>query len=61
MNRKQYDSKEMEYIRYIDELGRIAIPKEIRRELRVKVGDKFQIKLEKDKTVSCKIERSDSI
>ena len=35
-------------IRRIDELGRIAIPSEIRRQLRVKDGDPFEIFTTKD-------------
>jgi len=31
------------FIRRIDDLERIAIPKELRRELRVKDGDSFEI------------------
>lgn len=35
-------------IRRIDELGRIAIPSEIRRQLRIKDGDPFEIFTTKD-------------
>ena len=35
-------------VRRIDDLGRIVIPKEIRRQLRVKEGDPFELFLEGD-------------
>lgn len=44
-------------IRRIDELGRIAIPKEIRRQLRVKDGDPFEIFTTKDGEVVFKLYR----
>ena len=36
-------------VRRIDELGRIAIPKEIRRSLKIKEGDPLEMFLDKDK------------
>ena len=36
-------------VRRIDDLGRIVIPKEIRRQLRIKEGDPFEIFLESNK------------
>ena len=38
-------------IRRIDELGRIVIPKEIRKNLRIKNGDSLEIFLESDNII----------
>ena len=40
--------KETGIVRRIDDLGRIVIPKEIRRSLKIREGDPFEIFLEKD-------------
>jgi len=41
-------------IRRIDDLGRIVIPKEIRRTLRIREGDPFEIFIEQDGGVTFK-------
>jgi AbrB family looped-hinge helix DNA binding protein len=42
-------------IRRIDDIGRIPIPKEIRRQLRIREGDKLEITTENDRIVLKKI------
>lgn len=38
----------MSYIRRIDELGRIVIPKDIRTKIRIREGDNLELKIEND-------------
>ena len=40
--------KETGMVRRIDELGRVVIPKEIRKTLRIKVGDPLEIFTDRD-------------
>ena len=42
-------------VRRIDELGRVVIPKEIRRTLRIKEGDPLEIFTERDELMLKKI------
>lgn len=48
-------------IRRIDELGRIAIPREIRRTLKIKDGDPLEIYRDKDKLILAKYAPEDDI
>lgn len=40
------------FVKRIDDLGRVAIPKELRRELHIREGDKLHIELKDEETVS---------
>ena len=48
-------------IRRIDELGRIVIPKEIRKNLRIKNGDSLEIFLESDNIILKKYSQLETI
>ena len=48
-------------IRKIDELGRIVLPKEIRKSLNINTGDDFQITIENNKIVLNKFEKLKNI
>jgi AbrB family looped-hinge helix DNA binding protein len=43
--RRGFDMKATGIVRRIDDLGRVVIPKEIRRTMRIREGDPFQITL----------------
>ena len=47
--------------RKIDELGRIVLPKEIRKTLNINTGDDFQIFLEEDKIILQRYQRLKNI
>ena len=48
-------------IRRIDELGRIVIPKEIRKNLRIKNGESLEIYLENDSIILKKYSQIESL
>ena len=48
-------------IRRIDELGRIVIPKEIRKNLRIKNGESLEIYLENDSIILRKYSQIESL
>lgn len=52
--RELYIMKATGIVRRIDDLGRIVIPKEIRKNYRLQEGDPIEIYLEKDKIILCK-------
>ena len=47
--------------RKIDELGRIVLPKEIRKSLNINTGDDFQITIENNKIILNKFEKLKNI
>lgn len=47
-------------VRYIDDLGRIVIPKEIRRTLRIREGDPLEISVENDRIIFEKYDITES-
>ena len=51
----------MKIIKKIDDLGRIAIPKEIRRSLRWMGGDEIEINLNDDRSISLRRHEDDTI
>lgn len=51
----------MKIIKKIDDLGRIAIPKEIRRALRWMGGDEIEISLNDDRSISLRRHEDDTI
>ena len=51
----------MKIIKKIDDLGRIAIPKEVRRALRWMGGDEIEIILNDDRSVSLRRHEDDTI
>lgn len=51
----------MKIIKKIDDLGRIAIPKEIRRALRWMGGDEIEINLNDDRSISLRRHEDDTI
>lgn len=51
----------MKIIKKIDDLGRIAIPKEIRRSLRWMGGDEIEISLNDDRSISLRRHEDDTI
>ena len=48
-------------IRRVDELGRIAIPKEIRKQLKIEEGESLEIFLSRDGEITLKPDRTDYI
>ena len=51
----------MKIIKKIDDLGRIAIPKEIRRSLRWMGGDEIEINLNDDRSINLRRHEDDTI
>lgn len=51
----------MKIIKKIDDLGRIAIPKEVRRALRWMGGDEIEISLNDDRSISLRRHEDDTI
>lgn len=51
----------MKIIKKIDDLGRIAIPKEIRRALRWMGGDEIEINLNDDRSINLRRHEDDTI
>jgi AbrB family looped-hinge helix DNA binding protein len=51
----------MKIIKKIDDLGRIAIPKEIRRALRWMGGDEIEISLKDDRSINLRRHEDDTI
>ena len=51
----------MKIIKKIDDLGRIAIPKEIRRSLRWMGGDEIEISLNDDRSINLRRHEDDTI